>query len=236
MEESTMNIGAAINAVLHRQGAAPERRADAGDATLPAVELERLGRYREFFTNRLTAAGYDARDGRTHVMLSRWVARAWFDHVAPLKGLLLIGGTGSGKTTAMAAVCRLLSNGNQFATAKQLSALAHANRKGDAWKLDAAPRWTQVPHNEDVMRIGIYALDDLGFDQEIKEFGGTYQPLADVIDWWWRIYERDRRFALLATSNLNEDGLKERYGERAWSRLQGMCYVVPCTMQDQRVA
>jgi DNA replication protein DnaC len=53
----------------------------------------------------------------------------------------------------------------------------------------------------------------------------------------YAIYHRDARMKpMIITSNMNPEGIKQKYGNRIMSRIKGMCHILEMTGTDKRQA
>ena len=123
------------------------------------------------------------------------------------KGLWIMGKSGSGKTALATAVYRRV----------------RLVRCADM-ELDAA-----------VYALGGIILDDLGSEAAVNDYGVMREPVAE---WFCRQYDNGgidfSRFA--ATTNLTPPEIRERYGERFWSRFSSSALRLVLTGGDKRGA
>ena len=124
------------------------------------------------------------------------------------KGVILIGGTGVGKTTVMRCARKVF---NSFAEKEMDMILGHQIK--DATK-----------HNrEGYIGTGDYTmsyvlLDDVGSEPiKIVEYGSEVNPFIDIVE--YRYNMEDRMKVLWVTTNLSMGDISERYGDRVASRL-----------------
>lgn len=142
------------------------------------------------------------------------------------KGLLLMGTTGTGKTYLLRTLSRMFSI--PFVTARDIAdVVADERAYRDLIRLDT-PRWSEVPkHWNDVI------VDDLGAEcRSVTIYGRTYYPGESLI--LDRAIAFERGFKTHFTTNLTEAELRERYGDRCWSRLSMMCVPVTLVGPDRR--
>lgn len=142
------------------------------------------------------------------------------------KGLLLMGTTGTGKTYFMRALAKMFSI--PFVTARDIAdVVAYEVVYRDLVRLNR-PRWSEVPtHWNDLI------VDDLGAEcRSVTVFGRTCYPGESVILDRAIEFERGRKTHF--TTNLTESELRERYGDRCWSRLSMMCVPVTIVGTDRR--
>ena len=67
-------------------------------------------------------------------------------------------------------------------------------------------------------------IDDLGTEENVKNFGTALDPVAYVIQSIYDINQRaEKPIRLMLTTNLDEKGLVDRYGIRVVDRLWEMC-------------
>lgn len=134
------------------------------------------------------------------------------------KGVLLIGVPGTGKTTVMEKVF------NKVPDTFALSKLAKKN-DGDiteSIKLSAVElkNISKNPSMNYYTTTGIL-IDDLGQEPQINIYGNLNDPLHEII-----LYAYKSKYRFWGTSNLDLNGLTQRYGKRAVDRIKEMCYIV----------
>jgi DNA replication protein DnaC len=132
------------------------------------------------------------------------------------KGLLFIGGVGSGKTALM----KLLSN---YGTKVGLIMNVLDFEKQSENNL--LHYYTEGLH---------LCLDDIGSEPAISlEYGNKYNIVESVI---LRYYQRafQEGYYFCGTTNLTKNQLKERYSERIIDRLREMVNIVPFTNKSFR--
>nr|DAL71775.1 MAG TPA: replicative helicase [Caudoviricetes sp.] len=142
------------------------------------------------------------------------------------KGLLLMGTTGTGKTFLLRALSRLFDI--PFATARDIAdAVADERAYRELMRLNI-PRWSEIPkHWNDLI------IDDLGAEcRSVTVYGRTYYPGESMI--FDRAIAFERGFKTHFSTNLTEAELKERYGDRCWSRMSMMCVPVTIVGPDRR--
>ncbi|WP_235317824.1 P-loop NTPase family protein [Porphyromonas gulae] len=140
-------------------------------------------------------------------------AAKWLCSDTARVGLMLYGGVGNGKSTLARAISNLIGILHNSAlsaerknvyrlTAIELAKLATENQ----------PLFDQVRRQELLM------IDDVGTEQvSVKVWGNEYSPVTEVL------YDRyDRQLFTLATSNLSDEEMRERYGIRIYDRMEEM--------------
>ena len=135
-------------------------------------------------------------------------------------GIIMMGNVGAGKTTLM----RLLNDyfftqvyhSNKaypviFRTAKEITKRAIAGGQYDEY-------------------CYVLAIDDLGEEaKEVMSYGNVITPITDIIE-----SRYDSRKMTFFTTNLDVNGIKEKYGARVADRLKQMCSIVPFTNPSYR--
>lgn len=128
-------------------------------------------------------------------------------------GLLLYGSVGNGKTTLIKSIRRLIG---------LLYDSAYINeRKGIATV--SALELANIAKEENgrfeiLQKAELLAIDDVGVEPSIiKVWGNEISPFVDTI-----YYRYDRQLFTLMTSNLSEEQLREKYGERIADRFTEM--------------
>lgn len=140
-------------------------------------------------------------------------------------GLLLYGSVGNGKTTLLRAIAEVIRITHysaisseakfvRFITAMELAKLAK-DRPEDFEKL---------------IRCDMLAIDDIGTEPEnVKHFGNVITPITEAI-----FFRHDRRLFTICTSNLDMDGMRERYDERIHDRMIEMFNRIAYTNKSYR--
>ena len=145
------------------------------------------------------------------------------------KGLFLLGNTGTGKT-------RRLEWAAENFEIPMIDATTLCDRmaeaKSDADRLEVLnlikPRWSELPaHCCDLI------IDDLGTEPDEQMIYGTRRFL--MVDAIIKRHKRFPDYKTHFTSNLTKDEIRERYGERVWSRLNEMVTFVTLAGEDRRM-
>ena len=138
-------------------------------------------------------------------------------------GFLLCGNSGNGKTT----ILRLIkawgyAGRNEFGWRFRESVALKQEIVDAAGATIAEPSWD----------VRCLLIDDMGTETAANVFGVKVEALHQVIDDRWKWNERGGR--TIISSNKDPEELAARYGERAWSRINGMCRIVKLVTPDQR--
>lgn len=122
-------------------------------------------------------------------------------------GLLLYGTVGSGKSTMMDAIRKLIS-----------VLYARNSAKVTAIELCRMAKSKDSDRFEDIMKCGMLYIDDMGEEPTtIKNFGSEISPLVETI------YHRyDKQLFTVITSNLLDEEIKSFYGDRVSDRFNEM--------------
>lgn len=196
--------------------------------TAQEVEVVMLEAYNNIVTQR---GGTPTDEASTKANIAS-IAR-WLTDVKLRPSLLLRGGVGNGKTTTaksivatfealrLLAVQKLRSDRWQM-TAEQ-DAVYTALSKLPALRIVSAVDAVALAKDEDAfkqMRNSlILIIDDLGTEPATAKVYGTEQtPIAEVIN-----HRYEAMLTTIITTNLNDDAIAKRYGERTIDRLREMC-------------
>jgi DNA replication protein DnaC len=129
-------------------------------------------------------------------------------------GLLLCGSVGNGKTTLARAVCDLIKIlydsgfSNEAKVVKCISAL-------DITRL---AKKTDLEEFEKCKKAELLFIDDIGTEPvSVKTYGNEITPVVEAIE-----YRYDMQLFTIATTNLDDDGIKNQYGLRTFDRMTEM--------------
>ena len=147
------------------------------------------------------------------------------------QGVALCGATGNGKTFRLKFMARHLS-GIHMETAWEMVERIEANDT-----LDFFREITRTNVGEyDVVPPRYYDLiiDDIGFEKaESVNFGNRRDIMERILLARYQVYPNHLTHF---STNLTEEQLKERYGDRIFSRLKEMCVFVKMKGEDRRTA
>lgn len=141
----------------------------------------------------------------------------------PTKGLLLMGPVGVGKTYTIKNFMKSLPNVGHELTPEKIE--YEFLTKGIAY-LQELKRYPML-------------IDDVGHEnsQLLVNYGNRISPFVKIIDVRYEIFRNENpyeRFQTHITTNLNDQELLARYGERTVSRLVEMCNIVVIEGVDLR--
>lgn len=128
-------------------------------------------------------------------------------------GLMLYGGVGNGKTTlgrAISCLISILFNSSVASERKEIFRIS---------ALDMAKKVADDPAYFNKLKdLQMLFVDDIGVEPaSVKSWGNEYSPVTELI------YARyDKQLFTLATSNLNDTELRDRYGIRISDRFNEM--------------
>ena len=139
----------------------------------------------------------------------------------PNKGILLMGKVGVGKTHTMREISKFNKTGfgseNQPTMYLEDLPVKKDDISGIGISTLASKKGDKVIS---FLREHDLYLDDMGSEKEyVNHFGNSFNPITEII--MMRYYLKDQ-VKTWATTNLNEDALTKRYGERVISRLREM--------------
>lgn len=195
--------------------------------TAQEVEAVMLQAYNNIVTQR---GGTPADEASTRANIGS-VAR-WLTDVKLRPSLLLRGGVGNGKTTTAKSI---------VATFDALRMLAGQKLRTDRWQMTAEQdavytTLSTLPALRIISAVDVVALardedsfkrmrnalvlviDDLGTEPATAKVYGTEQtPIAEVIN-----HRYEAMLTTIITTNLNDDAIAKRYGERTIDRIREM--------------
>lgn len=169
-------------------------------------------------------AGIDSIDGfaDSHIaQMCYWLLKSekW--------GVMLMGSVGNGKTTLLNATIKLLETA--YSNCRTASGLKMAVNISNttAKELTNAARKGEDYYNSSIIVCGI---DDLGEEpKEVMSYGNLITPIVDIIE------ERyAKRQITIITTNLDADGIKNKYGTRVADRLREMMQLITFTNASYR--
>lgn len=137
-------------------------------------------------------------------------------------GLMLMGGVGTGKTTAVRAMQDTLNCLGRNGLLPRVSPLAD----GDGLRLVGAKDVQRDGDSErwfaKLRREPLLAIDDLGAEPtERLVFGNASTPVSDLLE-----HRYDRRLYTVATTNLTAADLRRKYGDRIADRCREMFTII----------
>lgn len=147
--------------------------------------------------------------------LADYFTGATVPNLDPTKGILLIGNPGGGKTIMMKTMRDVMLHSDHtfgWTTCRQIAQSFGVSGFKDIIKWGSGCKWHTM-------------FDDLGAEGDMTYFGTKANVMADIIQ---DRYENfiDKKFKMHITTNLDWDGIRERYGVRVESRLHEMCNVL----------
>lgn len=139
----------------------------------------------------------------------------------PLKGILLLGNNGVGKTYFM----------KDFALKNSKICWGHPKMPSDAKLQDGSADSVRRAYHQYGTELlqqfdhHDFYLDDLGSEVggPVNLFGTIVDPIYELLMLRYRI--RDQ-FKTYITTNHTMDQIQERYGNRIWDRLHEMCNII----------
>lgn len=146
-------------------------------------------------------------------------------------GLLLYGGVGTGKTTALYALRRVI-NAACRAERDDNTLTGYGKEVIEVVKAkEVVDSYTGNPmHFSNMKRTELLAIDELGVENvDIKNYGNENEPIIDLLS-----YRYDKLKVTALTSNLTMKQIEERYGLRLADRFNEMFYKVAFVGESYR--
>lgn len=131
-------------------------------------------------------------------------------------GLMLYGTVGSGKTTLAKSICRLINTAeysDNSSLRKSITSVSATEIIDIALKPEGHSRTIDKIKTSEMLFI-----DDLGTEANIiKSWGNELTPLIDILQ-----YRYENQLFTIVTTNLNDDSIRDVYGERVADRFNEM--------------
>lgn len=146
-------------------------------------------------------------------------------------GLLLYGSVGTGKTTALYALRRVI-NAVCKAERNDNTLLGYGKSVIEIVKAkEIVEAYTQVPmHYSNMKRVDLLAIDELGVENvDVKNYGNASEPIIDLLS---NRYDKMKVTAI--SSNLTMKQIEERYGLRLADRFNEMFHKIAFTGKSFR--
>lgn len=146
-------------------------------------------------------------------------------------GLLLYGSVGTGKTTALYALRRVINAACQ-AERDDNTLLGYGKSVIEIVKAkEIVESYTQVPmHYSNMKRVDLLAIDELGVENvDVKNYGNASEPIIDLLS-----HRYDKMKVTAISSNLTMKQIEERYGLRLADRFNEMFHKIAFTGKSFR--
>jgi len=169
----------------------------------PKVDAETINDEIRISTAKLLEAGLTARNPVIFDAMVLYLAETKLE--CRRKGLLICGGVGTGKTTAL----------EMIAAIRRLH-IYYADELLRDFVDSSTAFWEKMDVREDIV------IDDLGDEVTLNHYGNKSEKMAEVIISRYRIFQSCGARTLI-TTNLTVKEINERYGRRVYSRLIEMC-------------
>ena len=142
-------------------------------------------------------------------------------------GVMLMGSVGNGKTTLMNATVKLLKTAYSNTLTESGIPMMVSMSNTTAKDLTNDARKGIEFNNRQYM---VCAIDDMGEEpKEVMSFGNPITPIIDIIE--QRYAKKD---ITIITTNLDADGIKNKYGARVADRMREMMQVITFTNASYR--
>lgn len=149
------------------------------------------------------------------------------------KGVFLLGNTGTGKSRRLQWAAKAFDIPIWTASdlVMEMQNIKHPNDMRELLLCNWPPYSDAPRHYNDLI------IDDLGLEPDGQNVYGTQRYLMEdaIIKRYEVFSDPARRFVTHFTCNLTKDEIRERYGERVWSRLNEMVTFVTLAGEDRRM-
>lgn len=155
----------------------------------------------------------------------------WLTQKHGRPGLLLYGTVGTGKTTMLRAVCRLVNYAAKPDYNEMTMYDAPRNMVDIVRAKDVVEAYQNDRKTFDKMcRLKMLAIDEFGVEAiDVKSFGNSNEPIIDLLSTRY-----DRQRVTLISSNLDLDEVRNRYGLRLQDRFVEMFTMIGFTGNSYR--
>lgn len=176
----------------------------------------------QFYLARLKARGVSEMTNKDEVIRHIRSIAKWATSSSKV-GLLMCGGVGSGKTTMLWALCRMLSLASGMNNREYSFCWTDANNLAMLYSTES----TDYATYRNCRWLGI---DDLGQEPlEVVSYGNVRYPLRDIL-----LHRYDYNLITIITTNLTPKAISEKYGERIGDRLREMMQIELFTEKSYR--
>lgn len=139
------------------------------------------------------------------------------------KGLVIVGDTGVGKTHLASAIVHELAKRDVFVLFTYVPDLLDEIR----YTYDEDADNTADELLDLIYSAPVLILDDLGSEKPTE---WAIEKITQILNYRW-----NNKLSTIATTNLTKDELKNRIGDRAYSRLMGRAEIIPLIGFDRRI-
>jgi len=139
-------------------------------------------------------------------------------------GMLLYGTVGTGKTTMLNAVCRVINHCvkpeyGELTLKSDFRKVVNIVRAKDVVDAFQADRDLY----DKMCKVDLLGIDELGVEAiDVKNYGNTSEPIIDLLS-----VRYDRQRCTMISSNLDLNKIGERYGDRLQDRFIEMFFMLP---------
>lgn len=163
--------------------------------------------------------------------IAQWIARSsdfkvQSPHYGLNKGIMLLGGIGTGKTLLMRAMADLYFI---FDTKVKVLPTYVVTEKFSKFGVEA---YDKVYYSSDDIHVvhDYVVFDDLGAETIQNHYGQITNVMAEVM-----LRRYDANVRTFGTSNLDQKTIRKFYGERVWSRMKSMFNFIHLKGDDRRI-
>ena len=193
----------------------------------PEINKELYEKKKQEFIKKLPQVGFQNRHRSIFSATVGLLSHFWVSSMP--KGLLLLGGVGTGKTTAMQIICAYFNKYNKAKKTGEAFFITATQLVRDC-KADDVKFWEWMKR----MNKCHLFIDDLGTEPLLNDYGNKQELLTEIIAYRYNLSKESPHLVTCFTTNLDKKKLIESYSQRSYSRLSEMCVIVIADGEDLR--